>query len=63
MLRPITMTLVPSVTMFTVAALVFTAVAQRNQARPTATLSPSTTTPSAPAPQLAARSGYIVASS
>ena len=59
MLRRIALTLVPSVALFTVAALLPSALTTRAQAKAARTLDKTST----PAPQFAKRSGYIVASS
>lgn len=59
MLRRIVLTLVPSVVVFTLAACLTSSVAPRAASKLSRTLAPSIVT----VPQLAARSGYIVASS
>ncbi len=60
MIRRITLTFVPCVALYTVAACLASSLSPRVAATVTRTIAPTTITA---APQLAARSGYIVASS
>ena len=59
MLRRIALTLIPCVALYSVAAFLSSSLSPRAQAKAVRTLAPVVTA----VPQLAARSGYIVASS